>query len=80
MRVQAFKIVSDLRESGIVADIDLMRRNLAKNFKYADSIGAHYTVVVGEKEAEVASVTLRDMGSGEQFLVKTDDLIDRLKQ
>jgi histidyl-tRNA synthetase len=80
MRAQAFKIVADLRDSGIVADIDLMRRNLAKNFKYADSIEAHYTIIVGEKEAEVSSVTLRDMGSGEQVLVKINDLVGRLKK
>ena len=80
MRAQAFRIVADLRESGIVADIDLMRRNLAKNFKYADSIGARYTIIVGENEAEHNSVTLRNMSSGEQVLVKIDDLVDRLKQ
>jgi histidyl-tRNA synthetase len=80
MRERAFKIVADLRGSGIVADIDLMRRNLAKNFKYADSIGARFTIVVGEKEMEEASVSLRDMSSGEQALVKTDDLVDRLKR
>ena len=80
MRARAFKIVADLRESGTVADIDLMRRNLAKNFKYADSIGARYTIIVGEKEAEVSSVMLRNMSSGEQELVKIDDLVGRLKQ
>jgi histidyl-tRNA synthetase len=79
MRERAFKIVADLREAGIVADIDLMRRNLAKNFKYADSIGARFTIVVGEKEAEMGSVTLRDMSSGEQVLVKCQDLVGRLK-
>ena len=80
MRAQAFKIVADLRESGTVADIDLMRRNLAKNFKYADSIGARYTIIVGEKEAEVSSVMLRNMSSGEQELVKIVDLVSRLRQ
>ncbi|HEY3420376.1 MAG TPA: histidine--tRNA ligase [Methanomassiliicoccales archaeon] len=80
MRGRAFKIVADLRESGIVADIDLMRRSLAKNFKYADSIAARYAIIVGEKEEEAASVTLRNMGSGEQSLVKTEDLIERLRQ
>jgi histidyl-tRNA synthetase len=80
MREQAFTIVAELRAAGIVADIDLMRRNLAKNFKYADSIGARFTVIVGEKEAEIDSVTLRNMSSGEQTLVKMVDLIDQLKQ
>jgi histidyl-tRNA synthetase len=80
MRPQAFKIVAELRESGIVADIDLMRRNLAKNFKYADSVGARYAIVVGEKEAEASSVTLRDMSSGAQTLIRTDELIEHLQR
>jgi histidyl-tRNA synthetase len=80
MRAPAFKLVADLRDAGIVADIDLMRRNLAKNFKYADSIGARYAIIVGEKEAEVDSVMLRDMRSGEQSPVKNDELTARLKQ
>jgi histidyl-tRNA synthetase len=78
MRERALSIVADLRGSGIVADIDLMRRNMARNLKYADSIGARYAIVVGEKEAEIDSVTLRDMVTGEQTLVRTSNLANFL--
>ncbi|HUV25482.1 MAG TPA: histidine--tRNA ligase [Methanomassiliicoccales archaeon] len=75
-RIKAFEIVSMLRRSGVRADVDLMRRSLGKNFKYADSVGAKYAVIVGEKELDQDSVTVRDMGSGEQKLVSLQALAE----
>jgi histidyl-tRNA synthetase len=75
-RIKAFEIVSMLRRSGVRADVDLMRRSLGKSFKYADSVGAKYAVIVGEKELDQNSVTVRDMGSGEQKLVSLQALVE----
>jgi histidyl-tRNA synthetase len=80
MRHAAFKITAELRSNGIPADVDLMRRNLGKNFKYADAIGAKFVVIVGEKEAALGSVTVRDLKTGEQRLVNTAELIRIFKE
>lgn len=74
MRKYAFGIVARLRSQGIRADVDLMRRTMSKNLKYASSTGARYAVIVGEEEMAKRSVTLRDMKSGEQRLVLADEL------
>lgn len=74
MRLEAFELASTLRNQGIICEVDLMRRSISKNFKYADSIHARYAIVVGEKEMAQGSVALRDMKTGEQTLVKLDDL------
>ena len=79
MRLAAFKITAELRSKGITTDVDLMRRNLGKNFKYADAIGAKFVVIVGEKEAAQDSVTVRDLKTGEQRLVSKSDLSQTLK-
>ncbi|MDD1746635.1 MAG: histidine--tRNA ligase [Methanomassiliicoccales archaeon] len=79
MRRKAFSIVSMLRKEGIAADVDLMRRNIGKNLKYADSIGARHVIIVGEKEDAQGSVTVRDLASGEQRMVPLSDLISSLK-
>ncbi|MCU0861157.1 MAG: histidine--tRNA ligase [Methanomassiliicoccales archaeon] len=79
MRRQAYVVVAQLRKAGISADVDLMRRSVGKNLKYADSIGAKKVVIVGEKEAAQASVTLRDLGSGKQELVPLDGIVAALK-
>lgn len=74
LREEAFKVVASLRAAGVRADVDLMRRNMSKNLKYASSVNARYAVIVGEKEMAQESVTLRDMGTGAQRLVRIDSL------
>ena len=80
MRKYAFAIVSKLRARGIRADVDLMRRSMSKNLKYASSVGARYAVIVGKDEMAKRSVTLRNMASGEQTLVNADLLAEELEK
>jgi histidyl-tRNA synthetase len=79
VRTKAFQVVSDLRRSGILADVDLMRRGVGKSLKYAATVPSKFAVIVGEKELESESVTVRNMHSGEQSLVKIDDLVNVLR-
>ncbi|MGB2826091.1 MAG: histidine--tRNA ligase [Thermoplasmata archaeon] len=80
MRKYAFAIVSKIRSKGLRADVDLMRRNMSKNLKYAASAGAKFAVIVGKEEMSKRSVTLRDMKSGEQTLVPADFVADELEK
>ncbi|MCG7843840.1 MAG: histidine--tRNA ligase [Methanomassiliicoccales archaeon] len=79
VRNKAFELTSMLRRSGVSADVDLMRRSIGKSLKYADAIKAHYALIVGEKELESGSVTLRDLSSGAQEMVRMDEIVTRLK-
>ncbi|MCJ2533511.1 MAG: histidine--tRNA ligase [Candidatus Thermoplasmatota archaeon] len=79
MRKYAFAIVSKIRSKGLRADIDLMRRNMSKNLKYAASAGAKFAVIVGKDEMAKRSVTLRDMKTGEQTLVPADFAAEELE-
>ena len=74
MRKYALGIVARLRSQGLKADVDLMRRTLSKNLKYASSAGARYAVIVGKEEMAKRSVTLRDMRSGEQRIILADEV------
>jgi histidyl-tRNA synthetase len=74
MRSKAFEIVGILRRSGISADIDLADRKMAKALKHASSVNTRFAVIVGPEDMKTDSVTLRDMSSGEQKLVRTCDL------
>lgn len=62
----AQKLVNDLRAGGICAEKDLMSRSLKAQMKYADKIGAKYTVVIGDDEIEKGIVTVKNMLNGEQ--------------
>lgn len=74
MRKYAFGIVSRLRSQGLKADVDLMRRTMSKNLKYAAAVGSRYAVIVGKDEMAKRSVMLRDMKSGEQKVILADDV------
>ena len=78
VRMKSAEIVAMLRSAGVSADIDIMGRKMAKALKFASSARARYAVIVGFKELEEGAVTLRDMSSGEQFLVPISDLAGRI--
>jgi len=74
MRKYAFGFVARLRSHGLRADVDLMRRSLSKNLKYASAVNARFAVIVGREEMAKRSVMLRDMKSGKQTVVLADEI------
>lgn len=72
---KAFEISMTLRAKGMRTDIDLKRRGLEKNLKYANSINAEKAIILGDRELDQNIVQVRDMATGTQTAVKLDDLI-----
>lgn len=72
--IYAQKLVNELRMQGIAAEKDLMSRSLKAQMKYADKIGAKYTVVMGDDEIKNGKVNLKNMTSGEQKEIEISDL------
>lgn len=62
----AFGLTFELREKGVIAETDLMKRSVKANFKYADKIGAEFVGVIGDNEIEKNVVKLKNMRSGEE--------------
>jgi len=79
MRHRAYMITAALRKQGVRADVDLMRRSMAKNFKYADAMGARFVVIVGEKEAMEGAVMVRNLSTGEQRMALLEELPTLIK-
>jgi histidyl-tRNA synthetase len=75
----AQKLVYELRNNGIAAEKDLMSRSLKAQMKYADKIGAQYTIVLGEDEIKNNKAVLKNMKTGEQLEIKLDTLVDEFK-
>ena len=59
-----------LRRAGIYAECDTMSRSLKAQMKYAGKLGAAYTLIIGDSEAESGRAQLRDMQTGEQTEVE----------
>jgi len=74
MLVDSLKIAQMLREKNVKIDVDLMRRGIGNSLKYASSIRASKAIIIGPKEIEKNSVTVRDMKTGKQKIVKIKDI------
>lgn len=73
------EIAQRLREEGISVDFDQLRRGMGKSLKYAAARHARTVIIVGPKELEKQSVTLRDMKTGTQEIVAIDNIHSKLK-
>ena len=78
VKMDACRIAAKLRSAGIPTDIEIMGRKMGKAMKYASGLDVKYAVIVGAQELAEDSVTVRDMVSGEQKLVKIDALVKEL--
>ena len=75
-REYAVKLLHELRTKGIRAEMDTRERNLKGQMKYADKLGAEYTVVIGEDEVASGELTLKKMSDSTQTKVRKDGLAD----
>jgi len=71
---KSLEITQNLRKKGILTDVDLLRRGISKSLKYASSINTTKVIIVGPKELEQDSVTIRDMMTGKQEIVKIKNI------
>lgn len=63
---KALLLVNVLHECGIPADCDLCARGLKAQMKYADRIGAKFTIVIGDDELQSGKAELKNMKTGEK--------------
>ncbi|OPZ88801.1 MAG: Histidine--tRNA ligase [Firmicutes bacterium ADurb.Bin419] len=75
----AQKLVYKIREAGFSAETDLMGKSVKAQMKYADKLGAVYSVVIGDNEVESNKAVLKNMQTGETKDISMDTLIERLK-
>ena len=78
----AGRICAALRNDGIEALCDLCGRSLKAQMKYADKIGAKFSVVLGDDELDCGKVNIKDMKTGENYscdIVNISDLIIELE-
>ncbi len=70
---RCFALATGLRRGGVIAECDTVGRGLKAQMKYADKLGALYTVVVGDNELATGEAKLKDMHTGEVTDILLDD-------
>jgi histidyl-tRNA synthetase len=75
----AISLLSKARQSGFSATTDYVGRGLKAQMKYANKIGAKYTVVLGDNEVETGKAVLKNMTTGEGEEIALCQLQDKLR-
>ena len=60
----AQKLTMDLREKGISAERDHLSRSVKAQMKYANKLGAKYSIILGDDEISNKSANLKNMDEG----------------
>ena len=77
---EAAAIVADLRAGGISAQTDVVGRSLKAQMKYADKIGAKYTMVLGDDEVAQGKAKIKNMDNGEATEMELADIADNFME
>ena len=72
-QVKAFEIINSVRDFGLYAETDVVGRGLRPQMKYADKIGAQFSMVIGDNEIEQGVAKVKNMTTGEQTEIALDE-------
>ena len=72
-------IINKVRSQGIRAEIFPDAAKMKKQMSYANAKQIPFVVLAGENEMNAGKVTLKNMETGDQSLLSTEELIERLK-
>ena len=72
-------IINKVRARGIRAEIFPDAAKMKKQMSYANAKQIPYVVLAGENEIAEGKVTLKNMETGEQQMVTTDELIEKVR-
>lgn len=77
--MHCLKLLRQVREAGISAELYPDQVKMAKQFKYADDKGIPFVAIIGDNEMKQGIITVKDMKTGEQKAVKQEDLVALLQ-
>jgi len=73
----AFGLLQQLRQKGIRSELYHETSKFDKQFKYAEKKNIPYVVIIGEEELKNNSCKLKDIRSGEQQTLTTEQLLNK---
>ena len=77
-RMEGVKLVHELRQKGVRADLDHAARSMKAQFKYAGKLGVKKVVVIAGDELAKGVVKLRDMEASSETEVARNEIVGTL--
>ncbi len=72
--VKSQAVAYNLRKEGFKAECDTVGRSVKAQMKYANKIGAKYSVILGDREIDEDSVSLKNMETGDVQEIKLSEI------
>lgn len=72
-QAKAFDLLGQVRNCSIQAETDIVGRSLRAQMKYADKIGAKFSLVLGDNEIAENKAELKNMETGEKRKINLDN-------
>ncbi|HBL8475159.1 TPA: ATP phosphoribosyltransferase regulatory subunit, partial [Listeria monocytogenes] len=76
--LKAVTLVNKLRQNGISAEKDYLKRKFKAQLKDANRKNAVYTIILGEEELQTGNYQLKNMETGEQEAVSETTILEKL--
>jgi len=76
----ALKVSQMLRDAGVLVEVEVMGRRVAKALEDANRRKMGFAVIVGERELKEGAVVVRDLAKREQNMVKIEKVVDVVKR
>ncbi len=76
--IKATALCNNLREDGFSVQTDICAKGLKAQMKFANKIGAKFSIVLGDQELENNKAKLKNMQSGEEKEINLDALSENL--
>lgn len=77
--VIATKLANELRDKNIKVIVEMLKRKIKKSFEFANKSNIKYVIVVGSDEVINNKYTLKNMETGEQLQLPTEEIINIIK-
>ncbi len=77
--IYALGVLEKLQLAGIRAELYPDTAKMKKQLRYADQKGIRFVMLIGDKEMESGSYTLKNMKTGEQDTYRLEEIINQIK-
>ncbi|NLK21100.1 MAG: histidine--tRNA ligase [Epulopiscium sp.] len=77
-KLKAHSLVYKLRKEGISAEADHFNKSVKAQMKYADKIGAKYSMILGDDEINTGKAVIKNMQTKEQIEVEISNIVSIL--
>ncbi|NQT96582.1 MAG: histidine--tRNA ligase [Candidatus Marinimicrobia bacterium] len=79
-RSTAFKLLHDLRDKGINADMDYLHRSMKSQLREANRLGAELVLIIGSEELKDGTVQFKNLKTGSQKAIPLDSVLAEISE